>query len=763
MEEIENSTFLVDELLTKAERSERPSERAELAAQAHNIARSIRYDGGLVRASLILGRAGLQDRKIEEAFQYLLEAETKSQASGNTITLTAAYRALGDLFYTEKLYANAFRYYRQIVDINPKDYAAMEKAADAGLADMQFDTAEYYYKKLLLKSKSEGDYARQVQIYQKLANAYDAHGNPDKSLYNYLFIEDIIERYGTLAEKAMLYNNMGKQYASVLDYKKALEYFRKAELQCGYIPCDYPEVLYANLGLALHNTGNDKEALNYLLKARYIVNDQKDRVSLAGLEHLIAGVYYNAKDYYNALSHNEVSIRLAAETGRKSLQADGCLTAADVYHDLYDFEKAYEYYKQYLILIDSVRLEEQSRRQRINQQRTLLTSAEGQIRYLITRQNIKDLELQKKESEAERYKLLNQNLTLENERRDNELRLLQKQKEIDQARERELILQNLQARQAQRLALNQLETEKQRGLIFDLRRQEHERQADSTRRAQEIKILQRDRELSHLQLRQQDSFRRFAYGLGGLGLVILGLLGAGWLYARRSGRRLAQQNRKIEAQKTLIEEERMKSDRLLLNILPEEIAQELRTRGQASPRHYESATVVFTDFVKFTRLSAQLTPEQLINTLDECFLAFDEICDKHRLEKIKTIGDAYMCAAGIPVPNSTHPVDAVTAALEMMKWLHERNVKQPDVPALLMRIGIHTGPVVAGVIGKNKFAYDIWGDAVNLAARLEELGEPGRINISGATYEAVKHHFTCESRGEKEVHNKGRVGMYFIV
>ncbi|HNE29093.1 MAG TPA: adenylate/guanylate cyclase domain-containing protein, partial [Saprospiraceae bacterium] len=132
------------------------------------------------------------------------------------------------------------------------------------------------------------------------------------------------------------------------------------------------------------------------------------------------------------------------------------------------------------------------------------------------------------------------------------------------------------------------------------------------------------------------------------------------------------------------------------------------------------------------------------------------------LEKIKTIGDAYMCAGGLPVPNDTHAEDAVKAALEMLDWLDQRNRNNPRAIFRQMRIGIHTGPVIAGVVGKNKFAYDIWGDAVNLASRLEELGEPSRINISTATRDAVGHLFTTSYRGKKEVHNKGLVDMYFI-
>jgi class 3 adenylate cyclase len=284
--------------------------------------------------------------------------------------------------------------------------------------------------------------------------------------------------------------------------------------------------------------------------------------------------------------------------------------------------------------------------------------------------------------------------------------------------------------------------------------------ADSTRRAQELYKVQREQEF---QQQREDNFRSFVSWLGGLLAVILAMLGIGWWFARRASQRLKAQNNKIQAQNREIEEERSKSEGLLLNILPEEIVQELKASGQATPRNYPSATVLFTDFVNFTRLSTLLTPDQLIDELNACFLAFDEICERHGLEKIKTIGDAYMCAGGLPVPNTTHPVDAVVAALEMVEWLEIRNRQNPKALLNAMRIGIHTGPVVAGVVGKNKFAYDIWGDAVNLAARLEEHGETGRINVSSATAEAVKDLFETEYRGKIDVHNKGMVDMYFIV
>jgi len=756
---VEQTTIEVDNLLRQARSAEGDSERIEKSRQALLLAREIHYNGGVVRASLLLGEVAMRQGKNEESLEHYLEAESKVPASGNQGTLVTINAALGDLFYREKLYETARRYYGAVLAIQPDDYAIMEKMADACLYDLRFDSAEFYYKVLIVQYREAGNNPHLVQMYQKLAGAYDQKNDPGKSLYYYMFIEALIERYGTTQEKSLLYNNMGRQYASLGEYTKALKYFRNAEAICSYIPCDYPEVLYANLGIALHNTGDTKGGITDLLKARNILLDRRDVAALANLEHLIASVYFSDNDIYNALIHNDLSIKYARESKQATVLANAYRTEADLYHGLYDFEKAFEYYRQYLNVLDSARVEEQIRQQRLDQQRTLLANAEGQIKYLIARQNFKNLELQQVRYEQERLQLTNEKLALEIRQSEDKALLLLKQKEVDQVQLRARALEVLQARQEARLAAQQLDAEKRDRLIVTLRQQEAidraQRLADSTQRAQEVEILD-------LKVRQQDAFRKLAYGAGGGLLVILSLLGMGWLFARRANSRLNEKNRKIQAQNQEIEMERGKSDQLLLNILPEEIAQELKTKGYAKPRLYESATVLFTDFVNFTRLSSTLLPEALVDELNECFHAFDLICDKFGLEKIKTIGDAFMCVGGLPVPNATHVQDTVRAALEMQEWIQIRNYENPKAVFQEMRIGVHTGAVVAGVIGKNKFAFDIWGDAVNLAARLEELGEPGKVNISSTTAEALGEGFRLIFRGEKEVHNKGLVAMYFV-
>lgn len=216
--------------------------------------------------------------------------------------------------------------------------------------------------------------------------------------------------------------------------------------------------------------------------------------------------------------------------------------------------------------------------------------------------------------------------------------------------------------------------------------------------------------------------------------------------------------------KQTIVQEREKSEKLLLNILPEEVAVELKNHGISTPRFHESCSVLFTDFVGFTQIAESLSPQELVLELDRCFSYFDQVARHHNLEKLKTIGDAYMAATGIPNPNPTHAIDIALAALEIRDFMSAmRGIKTDQgLPYWELRIGIHSGSLVAGVVGESKFAYDVWGDTVNLASRMESSGESGQINISRATYEQIKYFFDCEYRGKIKAKRKGEIDMYFL-
>ncbi len=205
-----------------------------------------------------------------------------------------------------------------------------------------------------------------------------------------------------------------------------------------------------------------------------------------------------------------------------------------------------------------------------------------------------------------------------------------------------------------------------------------------------------------------------------------------------------------------VEEKRMKSDELLLNILPAEIAHELKTNGSSMARQYDEVTIMFIDFVNFTGISEKLSPKELVRNIHESFTAFDKIIEKYDIEKIKTIGDAYLAVSGLPRENKHHAHSITLAALEI------RDLMANSKSEFQIRIGINSGTVVAGIVGVKKFAYDIWGDAVNIAARMEQNSEVGKINISKKTYLLIKDDFQFEYRGEIAAKNKGNIDMYFV-
>jgi class 3 adenylate cyclase len=210
-----------------------------------------------------------------------------------------------------------------------------------------------------------------------------------------------------------------------------------------------------------------------------------------------------------------------------------------------------------------------------------------------------------------------------------------------------------------------------------------------------------------------------------------------------------------------LEDEKIKTDELLHNIFPSEIVKELKANGSVTPKNYNSVSILFTDFDNFTNLASRLTAEKLVEKLNAIFTDFDFILNKYELEKLKTIGDSYMIAGGLPNATDDHAIKVTQAAIEMQEVVKEVNDSLEF--NCRMRVGIHSGPCVAGIVGIKKYTYDVWGDTVNLAKRLESNCEPGRINISQETYNLIKDHFECEYRGCIEAKGKGEIDMYFVV
>jgi adenylate cyclase len=263
----------------------------------------------------------------------------------------------------------------------------------------------------------------------------------------------------------------------------------------------------------------------------------------------------------------------------------------------------------------------------------------------------------------------------------------------------------------------------------------------------QLTIRDKQIQIDKLEIAQKHNERIYFIGGMGLLLLVISVMARNYALQKKSNR--------------LLTAEKKRSEDLLLNILPAEVAEELKEKGSAVAKYFDSVTVMFTDFVGFTKAGETMGPQQLVDELDTCFKAFDDIITKNKIEKIKTVGDAYLAVSGLPVADPEHARRTVNAALEIRQFMAERKMKLGS-STFEVRIGIHSGSVVAGIVGIKKFSYDIWGDTVNTAARMEQNCEAGKVNISETTYQQVKDQFACTYRGEIDAKNKGMLKMYFV-
>ena len=365
----------------------------------------------------------------------------------------------------------------------------------------------------------------------------------------------------------------------------------------------------------------------------------------------------------------------------------------------------------------------------------------------------------------DQYRRLNEQYERDRQRYASDINLLKQEKAsldattvVLRQKEAQLTAQSQQAQQTieqQKGALASISTEKDALGNIASRKQKlyeilkNEKAIDSLAFAQE-------KQEQDLKLQKSRNFRNALLLILSFALVIVALIYRSSLENQKQKRILEDKNRQIE-------DERQRSDELLLNILPAVIATELKNNGKAKAHRYQQANVMFIDFKSFTRISEQLTPEDLVAELDHYFKAFDFIVGQYKLEKIKTIGDAYMVASGLSDRVST-PLSIVRAALEIQEFLADMKTEKSHLgkPFFEARVGIHSGPVVAGVVGVRKFAYDIWGDTVNIAARMQEACEPGFINVSEAVFNEIRYSFRCQYRGRLPAKNKGDIDMYYV-
>jgi adenylate cyclase len=546
----------------------------------------------------------------------------------------------------------------------------------------------------------------------------------------------IFENINDQAGIANLLNNIAAVYSSNDDNEKALEYSLRS-LQIAEKLGDKLRILSALSSVAnvyYANPASIDTALNYFLRALPLAKEIGDMESYGVVAENIGEIYYEkgkseyekknfakTKEYdASALEYFNMSIKALGNTANSPFAYNGI---GKVYLRKGNSDEALKYHKLALSIAEKT-----------NGKTNIMQSYRGMANVYAEKKDFTTAQMYFKKSE-------------------------ELAKEIDSKSSLKDIYEYMAAAYYKAGDLNSAytyqrkfadykdsvlveSTEKKLGALrlnFDLEKKQSK-----------IDLLTKDNDLQTVKIkRQQFAKNAFLVGLC-LVVVIALLIFRNYLVKVRTHKILDKQKNEIEG--------------LLLNILPKEVAHELQTSGHATPRHYDSVSVMFTDFQAFTIIADNMSPKELVAELDACFIAFDNIIEKHNLEKIKTIGDSYMCAGGIPVPDENHVLKIVKAGLEIQEYISEYNIAriQRGLKPWVARIGVHAGPVVAGVVGKKKYAYDIWGGTVNIASRMEANGEPGKVNVSQAVYEIIKDHYTCIPRGKISAKNIGEIDMYFI-
>ncbi len=700
--------------------------------------------------------------------------------------LPKACIAIGNLYKREELHEQALSYYLEAYDV-----LSFEEVEGQSIDDLHkilggsyaalgnIDSTYLFYNKVLSKVQKEDNTVNHINTLQEMITVFTELKDFRKTLDFNLAINELLKKEKDSQDALMRnYNNLGYNYNQLENYEKAIFYFENALELSKESDLESRSVLQTNIGIAYFNLEEFSKSIKFLRKARKNKLEIDPEGGAVEIEHLMTSVFLKQKDLTNAMNFSKSSERNAKTFHEDLILTDIYYTSALIHSELYEYDVALEFFQKHLRLKDSFALVERFRQQEIQQQQIELERTEKQLKIFMINEEVQELTINQLTVERENQELALRAQKAQIEAEKTEKELLQKENGLKASQLKTQELETEKTRQALELArqkliasqkdkeLNSLEREKE---VQALELATSAAKLENEKRAKELlesdkKLLQRENEVNELALSQQKQRTQFLFGLGGLMTLLMILAGIAWLNSRRLNARLNKQNKDIEAQKEEITLARNKSDQLLLNILPEETAHELKENGFAIPKNYDNATVLFTDFVGFTTIASRMSPEELIKELNICFQAFDAILEDHGMEKIKTIGDAYMCVSGVPVPNEDHSIQAIQAGKEIVAFMNNRikQKKKEGVPYWNMRMGIHSGSVVAGVVGKKKFAYDIWGDTVNTASRMEANGEPGQINISETTYELVKGQFKCESRGKIMAKNIGEVGMYFV-
>jgi adenylate cyclase len=633
--------------------------------------------------------------------------------------------------------------------------------------------------------KNKGKYHEAIELYLKalaicqeikdqqgiasclnnIGSVYNSLGNYPEALKNYSASLPIYEEIGDKQGIAKIYLGKGNVYSNLADYPEALNNYSSAlkineELGDKY----YLSACYSNVGIVYEKLGNYPEALKNHLASLKIYEQTGNKPGIGRAYNNIGIIYVNQENYNQALENYSAALKIYEETGDKPGIASCYNNLGIVYRILGKYPEALVNYSNALKIyteigdkssiarcynnIGNVYNDQHNYSEALNNlfiashifneiadKNGMAGNCINIGRSYIGLHNFneasmylnKGLALSKEAGSLQYIKDSYDHLATLDSAQGNFKHALEHYKLFVITRDSLLNIENTKKITQQQM------------------------QYDFERKEAIIKLEQDKKDaIAYEELKKQKLVRNSF--IGGFAVVLLFAVV------------IFRQRIKISREKRIGEAEKERSEELLLNILPSEIAIELKQTGQCKPKTFSMVTVMFADFKDFTAISERVSAELLVNEINYCFSAFDNVIQKYKIEKIKTVGDAYMCAGGLPALSYTHAFDVVMAALDIKEFMLNRRMEKEGKGeiAFEIRIGIHTGPVVAGIVGTKKFSYDIWGDTVNIAARMEQNCLPGNINISSATHDLLKEKFVFTYRGKIHAKNKGEIDMYIV-
>jgi len=604
---------------------------------------------------------------------------------------------------------------------------AMNKIAWDGYLFSQPDSA-FYYAKLMYDFAKKKSLKREMAIALSIQGvSYTYRSNYPQGLKYYQQSLRIYEKISNKAGIANIFNNIGLIYEYQGNYPKALDYYQRSLTIKGEIS-DKKGMANTlnNIGGIYRYQGDYPKALDYYQQCLMIDMEMRNKRGIATTLMNIGNIYIDQDNNSKGLEYYQRSLKIHEEISNKREIANILNNIGSVYLDQDNYSLALEYYKRSLMIKEEISDKKGIAHTMNNIGNTNNNQGDHEQAIIWCKKGLQIAEeinitvAQQKACQClyDAYKSIG---------KGNEALAYYEKMNI--------LNDSLQAKETSR-KLQQMEFQK-------------ELLADSIIKEKEKLKIQHTHEL---EIQKKNRIRNISI-VSGFFLVVIAI-------------GLFRRLRYIRKSKALIEKEKDRSENLLLNILPAEIAEELKEKGRADARNFDSVSIIFTDFHEFTKKSASLSAHELVTEINTCYEAFDQIIGKYGIEKIKTIGDSYMAAGGLPVPSKDSVTKTVQVALELQAFIIERKKEKlaKKEAGFEMRVGIHTGPVVAGIVGVKKFQYDVWGDTVNIASRMEVNGEVDKVNISIDTYKLIKENpmFTFESRGKINVKGKGEMEMYYV-